>query len=243
LTLFLSGALPVRAESIGETVGNDLASPVTTKALTPLLIGTGLTIGLFALKSKISHPFQETISNNRPLDRWASLGDWGGRMYPNYIYIGYSLISASFGNPRGLLRAEEMALATVYSGVATSVLKVVFREGRPNNPTDKKSMPSGHATTAFAFAGLVGAEHEWYWAVPAYSLALITAYSRINDNKHYLHDVMAGATIGVSYALGVYYRRRDRDSSTGAKVSAWPTFTLLPADGLNGAILGAAKLF
>ena len=164
-------------------------------------------------------------------------------MYPNLIYIGYGLLSASLGSERGLLRAEEMALASAYSGIVTSILKVSFREARPNsNGADKKSMPSGHSTTAFAFAGVVGAEHPWYLAVPAYTLATITAYSRINDNKHYLHDVMAGATIGISYALGIYYRRRDRDGG-GTQASLWPTFSVLPAEGMNGAILGAAKLF
>jgi membrane-associated phospholipid phosphatase len=225
-------------------IGNDLASPVTTDALTPLLIGTGLSVTLFALKSEISHPFQQSISTRRPLDGLAKLGDWGGKVYPNLIYTGYAALAGALGSERGYLRAEEMVAATAYSGAVTSLLKVTFREGRPNNPVDKKSMPSGHATTAFAFAGVVGAEHPWYVAVPAYTLATITAYSRINDNKHYLHDVVAGATIGLSYALGVYYRRLDKENSYFAsKKSLWPTFSLLPAENMDGAVIGAAKLF
>ncbi len=224
-------------------MADDVTSPVTTRALTPFLVGAGLSLTLFALKAEISNPLQESITTHRPLDKWAGLGNWAGQIYPNLIYTGYALASAALGNERGLLRAEEMVLATAYSGIITNILKVGFREGRPNNPVDKKSMPSGHSTTAFAFAGIIGAEHPLYVAVPAYALATLTAYARINDNKHYLHDVVAGATIGLSYALGVYYNRQKPPASAGSTGSAWPTFTVLPAEELNGAILGAAKLF
>ncbi len=226
-------------------VTDDLTSPVTTDALTPFLIGAGLTLTLFATKSETSHPVQETITRNRPLNRWAALGDWTGKMYPNMIYTGSALLSAAFGHERGLVRAEEMALASVYSGLVSSLLKITVREGRPNNPVDKKSFPSGHATTAFAFAGIVGAEHPIYLAIPAYILATNTAYSRINDNKHYLHDVVGGATIGLAYALGVYYNRQKRDGAraAGRSAASAPMFALVPSPELNGGMFGAVVPF
>lgn len=228
-----------------EYIVNDVTSPVTTDALTPFLIGTGLTLALIATKSEISHPVQETITRNRPLNRWAPLGDWTGKMYPNMIYTGGALLSAAFGHERGLVRAEEMALASVYSGLVSSLLKVMVREGRPNNGADKKSFPSGHATTAFAFAGIVGAEHPIYFAIPAYILATNTAYSRINDNKHYLHDVVGGATIGISYALGVYYNRKKRDEAkaAGKPASSAPMLALIPSPALDGGMFGAMISF
>ena len=213
-------------------VGDDLSSPITTRAFTPFLVGAGLSATLFALKSEISHPFQQSITTHRPLDGVAKLGDWAGRCYPNLIYAGYGALSGLLGHERGYTRAEEMFFATAYSGLVTSILKVSFQEGRPNNPVDKKGMPSGHATTAFAFAGVVGAEHPWYIGVPAYALATITAYSRINDNKHYLHDVVAGANIGISYALGVYYNRQEPGGGIFSQNSGWPTFSILPTDQL-----------
>ncbi len=215
---------------------------MTTRALTPLLIGAGLSLTLYALKAEISHPVQRNITRDRPLDKWASLGDWAGKVYPNLIYTGYGVLAGLLGSERGYLRAEEMFLATAYSGIATSILKVTFQEGRPNNPVDRKSMPSGPTTAAFSFAGVIGAEHEWYVAVPAYALATLVGYSRINDNKHYLHDVTAGATVGLSYALGVYYRRQEGDSLVARK-SPWPTIQVVPLDGFEGAMLGMAKRF
>lgn len=61
----------------------------------------------------------------------------------------------------------------------------------------------GHSTTAFAFASTVASLHSWYWGVGAYSLAAAVAFSRINDNRHYIHNVVAGATIGISYGLSI----------------------------------------
>ncbi|MGZ3654267.1 MAG: phosphatase PAP2 family protein [Bdellovibrionota bacterium] len=246
LLLSTSFGAPARADVL-KTIGQDLGSPVTTDALTPLLIGTGLSVSLYVLRAQISNPFQQSITTHRPFDKLAGFGNWAGQVYPNLIYCGYGVLAGLLGNERGYLRAEEMALATAYSGAATSVFKVTFREARPNSPdgSDKKSMPSGHATTAFTFAGIVGAEHPWYFAVPAYAMATITAYARINDNKHYLHDVVAGGTIGLSYALGVYYKRKERDWKLEAvkKPSLMPTFTVLPAENMDGVVLGAAKLF
>jgi membrane-associated phospholipid phosphatase len=243
--IFLGATKPAQADVI-KTVGEDIISPWTTDALTPFLVGTGLTLSLYVLRAQISDPIQESITTHRPLNSLAPFGNWMGDIYPPLIYCGYALVSGLFGNDRGYLRAEEMGLATAYSGGFTAIGKKVFREARPNSPSgsDKAAMPSGQATTAFTFAGIIGAEHPWYIGVPAYGLAVLDGYARINDNKHYFHDIVAGATVGISYALGVYYKRRDRAWKLEAeKESPWPAFSILPARGLDGVVVGAAKRF
>jgi membrane-associated phospholipid phosphatase len=230
---------------VASYIGNDLASPVITDAWIPFAIGSGITLALFATKSETSHPFQEKITRNRPLDKYAKFGDWAGKMYPNMIYTGAALLSAAFGHERGLVRAEEMALSSIYSGSVAALMKITFQEGRPNNPVDRKSFPSGHATTAFAFAGIVGAEHGVWAAIPAYIIATNTAYSRINDNKHYLHDVVGGATVGLSYALGIYYIRKEREAAkaAGRPIRSVPMLAVVPAPDLNGGMVGGMLSF
>lgn len=98
-----------------------------------------------------------------------------------------------------------MLKATAYAGATTTFLKVVIKEQRPNKTT-WDSFPSGHATTAFAFASVVAAEHGfWPYGLGATLLASLTGISRMNDNMHYEHDVVAGATIGTAFGLGVSY--------------------------------------
>ncbi len=55
------------------------------------------------------------------------------------------------------------------------------------------SLPSGHATTSFALAGVLN--RRWMWAVAA-----LSALSRVAIGVHYPSDVLVGAALGA--ALG-----------------------------------------
>ena len=75
---------------------------------------------------------------------------------------------------------------------------------------DHASMPSGHATTAFAAAiaiALVWPRLRW----PMLVYAVIIAASRVALDAHYLSDVIAGAFVGVIGALLVrdWFARRN----------------------------------
>lgn len=196
-------ALPARAG-----IGDDLASPVTTPARTHLIVGTIATLLLVALEDQVVDPAQKHTVEDKPLGKYSRFGDIAGQVVPNIAYAGGMLAAGAFGNKNGYERAGIMTLATLYSAGVTTALKYAVREPRPNNGADRKSFPSGHSTTAFAFASVVGAEHGYGWGIPAYALASLVAYSRMNDNKHYVHDVVAGATIGTAYGLGIHYLRR-----------------------------------
>lgn len=67
-----------------------------------------------------------------------------------------------------------------------------------------ESFPSGHATIVFAFASAVTGEvkrsapqHLGKVAVATYGLAVVTAYSRLHADEHWLSDITMGAGIGV----------------------------------------------
>jgi membrane-associated phospholipid phosphatase len=203
--------------------GNEFVSPVTTDAKYFFYSGSLLT-AIFSthyVKAKVDTPLQKDTTEDKPLGHFSIVGDLAGQMIPNAIYAltAYSLAN-HFDNSGYNLKAVHMIKSTVYAALFTNILKYTIREPRPNSD-HRDAFPSGHATTAFAFASVVGTEHEWYWAVPAYGLATLTAYSRINDNDHHLHDVIAGAVIGTSYGLSIYYLENDK-KSTLAKMSVIP---------------------
>jgi len=64
------------------------------------------------------------------------------------------------------------------------------------------SFPSGHAASAFAFAGAVGAELPLL-SLPLHLLATTVAYSRVHTGVHYPIDVLTGAAIGTAAAAAV----------------------------------------
>lgn len=184
-------------------LGDETASPVTTDAKYYLLGGALLTLTFVIFEDQVSDPFQEKQVRNDTLGDASRYGDWMGQMVPNILYIGGMGIASRYGDKKASHRAIGMFKATAYSTLVTTVLKYTIREPRPNAIQEKNSFPSGHTTTAFAFSGYVAAEHGWGWGSAALLLSGFTAYSRINDNRHFLHDVVGGATIGWAYGWGI----------------------------------------
>jgi hypothetical protein len=206
-------------------------SPVTTDGHYPLYIGTGLTLGLLIFEDQIVDPTEEEVVEHKPLGRFSKIGDWGGRLIPNAAYVVGMLFDVWIsGSSKSLQRADVMFKATAYAGLTTVILKKLAREPRPYSGSDRTSFPSGHTTTAFAFAAAVTEMHGWAWGAPAYSLATFVAFSRINDNKHFLHDVVAGATIGTAYGIGIAQIEGQSHSLT-TRNSA---FFVLPTGDMSG---------
>ncbi len=210
---------------------SELSSPVTTPARTYFLTGAAITLTAAILEDQIVDPLQEDTVEDKPLGKYSYLGDYAGQMIPNALYIISMYIAGESKY------AKHMLKATLYSGFVTTLLKYSIREPRPNSH-NRESFPSGHTTSAFAFASTVGIEHGWFWGTLAYMMAGGVAYSRINDNAHYLHDVLGGATIGLAYGLGIYYEeKRIFSDNDGFFVSA------VPALDFSGGYLVLMKTF
>jgi hypothetical protein len=184
-------------------LGEEVSTPVTTSARNVLIVGTAVTLTVLILEDQIIDVVQEETVEHKPLGGWSKYGDLAGQMLPNGLYVLGQGIAGVSGNGKGYQRALGMFKATAYAASVTTVLKYTIREPRPNNPQEKNSFPSGHTTTAFAFSGYVFAEHGWLWGIPAMGISLLSGFSRINDNRHFLHDVLAGATIGFAYGVGI----------------------------------------
>ena len=101
--------------------------------------------------------------------------------------------SASWGQ-----LALSAGAAYIVSAATTYGLKHVVSERRPDG-SDRRAFPSGHAT--MAFAGATALRHEYghlspWVSVGGYALAALVAADRVRRDRHYAHDVVAGAAIG-----------------------------------------------
>ncbi len=220
----------------------NLTSPITTRANRILFSGAALTLISLAIEHSTDNQFQRDVATSKPLGDSAKYGDLMGQLIPNAVYslgmLGASYLYADDSKKmKAFSRSIFMLESSLYAAAATTVLKYTVNEPRPNN-SDHYSFPSGHSTTAFSFAAVVGLEHEWYFAVPAYSLAAFVGLSRINDNMHFLHDVIGGATVGISYAFGIWYTRHQDQirKETDSKASEY-NFIVLPTGDLSGSVL------
>jgi len=85
--------------------------------------------------------------------------------------------------------------AFIVNGAYTMALKSVTSRTRPDG-SSTQSFPSGHTSTAFAWATVANAHYGWKVGAPSYLAATAIGLSRITMEKHHLSDVLAGATIG-----------------------------------------------
>jgi membrane-associated phospholipid phosphatase len=107
-----------------------------------------------------------------------------------------------FDDPEGRIQWLENTATTV---AATSVLKTAF-DGtswgeRPNG--GRKSFPSGHTSSACSGAFFLNKRYGWTYGAPALAFALFTGYSRVDEQKHHLRDVIAGC--GLAYGVSEYW--------------------------------------
>lgn len=202
--LFAVFTCEVQGEDSGSEIWENIKSPITTNASIALYGGAIVTGSLLLLSDQVVRPMQIETVEDKPLGSASKWGDQLGQVYPNAVYalgmLGYGALTNDYQAYRN---ASLMFQATLYSGLTATALKYTVREPRPNNRDRKNSFPSGHSTTIFAFASYIGCRHALPWGIVAYSAAGFVAFSRMNDNAHYIHDVAGGAAIGAGYGLGV----------------------------------------
>ena len=97
---------------------------------------------------------------------------------------------------------EEGAGQFLYAFLATQAtvhgMKWLIDAERPDG-SDCKSFPSGHAACAFSGATFIHKRYGIEKAIVPYIFASFTGYSRMHSNKHYFHDVAAGAMISAIF--------------------------------------------
>lgn len=96
------------------------------------------------------------------------------------------------GDWKGTKQAA-FSLGATYA--VTSGLKHVIEEERPDESNDR-SFPSGHTSSSFAAAATLHKRHGWEVGVPAHLVAAFVGAARVKADKHFVHDVIAGAAIG-----------------------------------------------
>jgi len=74
-------------------------------------------------------------------------------------------------------------------------LKYTFDARRPNGKG--LGFPSRHTSLSFSAAEFMRKRYGWEYGLPAYALASFVAYSRVESDNHFAHDVIAGAAIGI----------------------------------------------
>ena len=111
------------------------------------------------------------------------------------------LVFAALSGAAGRAFALESLVALAPVNLVVEAGKRLVDRHRPSGPHDtaNAAFPSSHAANAFAIAVLVA--RRWRrWAVPAFLLAIVVAWSRLYLDRHWFTDVAAGALVGAFLA-------------------------------------------
>jgi len=116
---------------------------------------------------------------------------------------------AGFASHDNNLKNEglQTGVSLALTAIITYSLKAIVKRKRPYLAYPKLitgkatettySFPSGHTSMAFATATALSLSFpKWYVIGPAYSYAILVAYSRSYLGVHYPGDILAGAIIG-----------------------------------------------
>lgn len=124
-------------------------------------------------------------------DRWSNAS--------HVLAVGLPMLAAGTALKEGDAAGLQQLTLTMASAVgAAELLKRSIPAQRPDG-SDDKSFPSGH--TAVAFAAVRFMDKRYSDAIAPYTpwlyaAAGLTGLARVEANKHYWHDVAAGALLG-----------------------------------------------
>jgi membrane-associated phospholipid phosphatase len=167
---------------------------------------------------------RDTIRVNDPEARktYRAVGDWTYRFSPLLPLIDVVVVSAIGHRDKKLTRnlGGMLAEAYSYSGLMSFVSTELSARQRPysdcsaGRECDTQSFYSGHSTIAATGAGLMCANHtrialyghpvlDIGACVLASANAMVTAVTRLNADRHYATDVIAGTGLGFAFGYAV----------------------------------------
>lgn len=158
------------------------------------LLSVSAAIGAFVLTCA-----SPALADERDWDRASTAVEW-------------ALVAAAAGAP--LLEGDRQGVYQAGGSVGTALLtsellKRAIPETRPDG-SDRQSFPSSHTAVSFAAAASLQQRQGWGAGIPAHLAAAFVGVARVEADKHYLHDVLAGAAIGELAGLLITHRREDQ---------------------------------
>lgn len=191
-----TGQIAINFRDFGRVLGwNFTRGLFAPENVFPLVLG-GAATGL-------AYTFDEPVSDALRDDEYYWIAGWVGES--GNVIGGPALQAATIGtlllitpfteNKKFRTFTFTLTQAVILDTALKFALKLSISRERPDGSNDN-SFPSGHTSSTTAFATVLQHYYGWKWGVPAYAVAGFVALSRIEKGRHYLSDVVFGATVG-----------------------------------------------
>ncbi|MEO8681622.1 MAG: phosphatase PAP2 family protein [Vicinamibacterales bacterium] len=205
LCLCLAAAPPVAAQAgpqpvsgqppqpgVFKDLGHDIKGLGSPSSLTWLGAGLATTLATLTIDDYVTDHFADDHGTEEAFEPGEVLG--GVAVQAGSAVAVYAL-GRAFHQPAAAALGADLVRAQILTQAITQAIKFTVDRTRPDGTA--RSFPSGHASTSFATVTVLQRYFGWKVGVPGYGLAAYVAASRIQSRKHYLSDVVFGATIGI----------------------------------------------
>ena len=184
-----------------ETGGDFKAFPRRRSTWVILGIGAGAAAAAYPADDEVN----AHLMGSDAVDSFFAAGKWIGSAYVQagaavglYVIGRYALPHAD-GEPRTNKVSHigfDMLRALIVSQTFTQAIKNTVRRDRPTG--ECCAFPSGHASATFATASVIERHFGYRGSWPMFLVATYVATSRLHEDRHFLSDVIFGASLGVA---------------------------------------------
>jgi membrane-associated phospholipid phosphatase len=185
---------------------------------------TRVILGIGGAAAALAHPADDEVNGrlvgSRVVGRFFTPGKWigstwvqGGTAIGLYV-IGRYVLPHTEGESKTNRVSHlgfDLLRAALLSQALTQGIKVAVRRDRPTG--ECCAFPSGHASTTFATASVLERHLGYRAAWPTLVIATYVGASRLHDNRHFLSDVLFGASVGMASGWTVVGRHGRSDYS------------------------------
>lgn len=213
--------------SLFRDLGDDFRRLPSREAGVVLGVGGGLSLAVRHEDADVTRRAAASQALDTAFEPGAVLG--GGFVQFGAAFATFALGRAQH-SPRVSLLGADLVRAQIVDAALTQTLKFAVDRQRPDG--GRYSFPSGHSSGSFATATVLQRHFGWKVGIPAYGLAAYIAGSRLQENKHYLSDVVFGAAVGIVSGRAVTVGRgKSRFAMTpfAAPGGGGMGFTLIPS--------------
>jgi len=185
---------------------------------------TWVILGIGGAAAALAHPADDEANarlvGSRAVGRFFAPGKWigstwvqGGTAIGLYA-IGRYVLPQTEGESKTNKVSHlgfDLLRAALVSQALTQGIKRTVRRDRPTG--ECCAFPSGHASTTFATAAVLERHLGYRAAWPTLVIATYVGVSRMHDNRHFLSDVLFGASLGMASGWTVVGRHGRSDYS------------------------------
>ena len=179
-------------KSLFTNLGNDIRNLPSIENAVILGVGGGVSFAVHGEDRDITQEFTESPTVEEVLDPGEAVG---GGVVQFGAALGVYILGRSSHNQRLSLVGADLVRSQILNAGMTQGIKLAVGRTRPDG--SRYSFPSGHTSSSFATATVLQRHFGWRAGIPAYGLAAFVGGSRLQQNRHYLSDVIFGAAIGI----------------------------------------------